>query len=97
MHPTFPALSILLSAMQYLTSKYELPPSFFGDSRRHHLTKIDFGCSLNAQSAVIILLARRWCYHLQWVAFHRPESQIIGHEASVSALLKAKSSYWRFV
>lgn len=72
---------------------------FFGDSRRHHLTKIHIGRRQNARSAVMILLARRWSVssHPRWVAFHWPESQIIGHEASVAALLKAKSSYWRFV
>lgn len=42
--------------MQQLTSKYELPLSFFGDSRRHHLTKIDFGCREDARSLVMILL-----------------------------------------
>lgn len=72
---------------------------FFGDSRRHHLTKIHIGRRQNARSAVMILLARRWSVssHPRWVAFHWPESQIIGHETSVAALLKAKSSYWRFV
>lgn len=46
--------------MQYLTtSKYQLPPSFFGDPRRHHVTKLDFGRRQNARSAVMILLVRR--------------------------------------